>query len=79
MIKGPSDQPELAEYFETEQLLSAENTARDFGMNYQKINDRPGLKTALAGFFTPSSSAKILEIESDSAQNTAIFKAYKNS
>ncbi len=79
MIKGPSDQPELAEYFETEQSLSAENTARDFGMNYQKVNDRSGLKKALADFFTPSSSAKILEIESDSAQNTAIFKAYKNS
>ena len=79
MIKGPSDQPELAEYFETEQSLSAENTARDFGMIYQKANDRLSLKKALAGFFAPSSSAKILEIESDSAQNTAIFKAYKNS
>jgi len=79
MIKGPSDQPELAEYFETEQSLSAENTARDFGMIYHKVNDRPGLKKALTDFFTPSSSAKILEIESDSAQNTAIFKAYKNS
>lgn len=79
MIKGPSDQPELAEYFETEQSLTAENTAKDFGMSYQKVTDRTEVKKALAEFYQPGSSAKILEIETDSAQNTAIFKAYKNS
>ncbi|MCE7990631.1 MAG: 2-succinyl-5-enolpyruvyl-6-hydroxy-3-cyclohexene-1-carboxylic-acid synthase [Roseivirga sp.] len=77
MIKGPSDQPELAEYFETEQLLTAENTAKDFGMEYKKVGDREELGKALADFYQPGPTAKILEVETDSAQNTAIFKAYK--
>lgn len=77
MIKGPSDQPELAEYFETEQALTAANTARDFGMDYVSVSDREGLQNALSGFFQLGSAAKILEIETDSTQNTAIFKAYK--
>ena len=32
LIDGPRQQPELEEFFETRQLLTAENTARDFGL-----------------------------------------------
>lgn len=77
MIKGPSDQPELAEYFETKQPLTAENTAKDFGMEYKKAGDREELSEALSDFYQGGTSAKLIEIETDSAQNTAIFKAYK--
>ncbi|GAB5527097.1 MAG: 2-succinyl-5-enolpyruvyl-6-hydroxy-3-cyclohexene-1-carboxylic-acid synthase [Roseivirga sp.] len=77
MIKGPSNQPELAEYFETEQALTAANTAKDFGMDYHKARDSEGFKKALADFYQSGSSPRILEIETDSTQNTAIFKAYK--
>lgn len=77
MIKGPSDQPELDEYFETQQELTAEHTARDFGMDYNKVRDRESLNKALTDFYNPGTVARILETETDSAQNTAIFKAYK--
>lgn len=77
MIKGPSDQPELAEYFETEQSLTAENTAKDFGMEYKKAGDREELSKALSDFYQGGTSAKLIEIETDSTQNTTIFKAYK--
>lgn len=78
MIKGPSDQPELAEYFETEQPLTAENTARDFGMDHVSISDDVAkLRSNLANFYEPGQTAKILEVTTDSALNTKIFKAYK--
>lgn len=77
LIKGPSDQPELTEYFETAQRLSAENTARDFDLEYTLIEDLTSLHTALAAFYEKSHHAKLLEIPTDSAQNAAIFNAYK--
>ncbi len=77
MIKGPSDQPELDEYFETQQQLTAEHTARDFGMTYNKVHDREDFNKVLTGFYEPGTAARILEIETDSPQNTAIFKTYK--
>ncbi|MGD1894439.1 MAG: 2-succinyl-5-enolpyruvyl-6-hydroxy-3-cyclohexene-1-carboxylic-acid synthase [Cyclobacteriaceae bacterium] len=83
MINGPSRQPELEEYFETKQQLEAENTARDFGMDYFRIdmtlNDAPEeLESLLPGFFTKDSkSAKLLEIISDSPTNAKIFRQFK--
>ena len=34
MIDGPRQQPELEEFFETRQTLTAENTAKDFNLRY---------------------------------------------
>jgi 2-succinyl-5-enolpyruvyl-6-hydroxy-3-cyclohexene-1-carboxylate synthase len=77
LIKGPSDQPELAEYFETAQRLSAENTAKDFDLEHTLIEDLNSLHTALATFYEKSHHAKVLEVTSDSTQNAAILKVYK--
>lgn len=83
MIDGPARQPELEEYFVTRQALEAENTARDFGMNYQKISLRSQealaqLSEILPGFLTQDSRhARILEIVTDADVNTQIFRQYK--
>ncbi|WP_234733860.1 2-succinyl-5-enolpyruvyl-6-hydroxy-3-cyclohexene-1-carboxylic-acid synthase [Tellurirhabdus bombi] len=77
MIDGPSRQPELELYFETPQPLTAENTARDAGIGYQRINSYAGLRDSLATFFEPAKAGKLLEIETDRKQNTEQFQHYK--
>lgn len=76
MINGAKDQPELAEYFETSQKLNAENTAKDFGLQYFQTNHLKGLKTILPLIFAQK-RAKILEIETDSQFNAKVFEEYK--
>jgi len=84
MINGPSRQPELDEYFETRQSLEAENTARDFGMEYQRIDitqrsAQKELEEILPDFFAENSRhAKLLEIISDSKTNTKVFRQFKS-
>ena len=77
LIKGPADQPELEEYFETDQGLDAQNTANDYGMEYIKVAHLADLRQALGSLYEPADHAKILEVTTDSVGNAAIFKAYK--
>ena len=76
LIKGPSDQPELEEYFETRQQLNAKSLAAEFGFGYSQATDAASLAESLKSFYSASEQAKILEIHTDSATNAAIFKAY---
>ncbi|GAB3921851.1 2-succinyl-5-enolpyruvyl-6-hydroxy-3-cyclohexene-1-carboxylic-acid synthase [Larkinella terrae] len=76
IIDGPSRQPELDAYFETEQPLSAENTAKDAGLTYRKVTSYQELEAALPGFFV-GEWAGLLEIETDKMTNAAQFQAYK--
>ena len=83
IIDGPNRQPELEEYFETRQMLNAENTAHDFQMEYHHCNltEPKGwneLKSVLKFFFEKSEKAKVFEITSDSKMNQQIFNQYKN-
>ena len=77
LIKGPADQEELEEYFETRQALNAANTSLDFQMAYHKATNEQELALCLEDFFEESSQAKILEIETDSTKNALQFKEYK--
>lgn len=83
LIDGPSQQPELEEYFETKQILSAENTARDFKMHYQRIDlTAPGttaqLTEALPDFYQENTGhAKLLEIVTDTHVNQDIYNHYR--
>lgn len=77
ILDGPNRQPELDEFFATKQPLNARNTAQDAGMEYYHCNDALSLKAGLATFFTRDGKAKILEIETDSTSNTAVFAEYK--
>ncbi|MEO0332290.1 MAG: thiamine pyrophosphate-binding protein, partial [Bacteroidota bacterium] len=83
MIDGPSRQPELEEYFVTQQKLEAKNTANDFGLEYHRVDMSQNgahheLEQLLPDFFAENSQhAKLLEIISDSQTNTDIFRQFK--
>jgi 2-succinyl-5-enolpyruvyl-6-hydroxy-3-cyclohexene-1-carboxylate synthase len=76
MIEGPSGQPELKEFFETDQKLNAKNTSVDFGLDYYFCNDINGLKLNLEQMLVDDGKSKILEIETDSQINKTIFDKY---
>ncbi|WP_291787151.1 2-succinyl-5-enolpyruvyl-6-hydroxy-3-cyclohexene-1-carboxylic-acid synthase [Cecembia sp.] len=77
LIDGPAKQPELEEYFETRQRLSAGYLAKDFGFDYHLANDERSLEMGLKDFYAKSIHPKILEIETDSTQNAKILKWVK--
>ncbi len=77
IIDGPAAQPELKEYFETVQMLTAERTAQDSGIEYLKAANESELENCLKEFYQPGPRAKLLEIFSDSAKNAAIFRKFK--
>ncbi len=78
LIDGPRQQPELEEFFETRQSLTAENTARDFGLRYLPVSTFAELEAALPVFFATEGGAAILEIFTDSKTNAAFFEQYRS-
>jgi 2-succinyl-5-enolpyruvyl-6-hydroxy-3-cyclohexene-1-carboxylate synthase len=76
LIDGPSKLPELEEYFETKQKLMAENTARDFEMDYLLCKDLKGFQKHIQRLWVDDGKAKILEIETNSQINKSIFDKY---
>jgi len=77
LIDGPRQQPELDEFFETHQALTAENLCRDFGLRYLPIASFAELEAALPVFFAAASGAAVLEIFTDSKTNAAFFEKYR--
>ena len=77
IIDGPRQQPELEEYFETRQPLTAENTARDFGLRYFPISTFAELDAALPVFLTAEGGAALLEVFTDSETNAGFFEQYR--
>ncbi|HXA02927.1 MAG TPA: 2-succinyl-5-enolpyruvyl-6-hydroxy-3-cyclohexene-1-carboxylic-acid synthase [Cytophagaceae bacterium] len=77
IIDGPGKLPELDEYFETEQPLTAENTAKDHNLEYHFCKKRKEMEEILPFFFNISKTSVILEIETDSKTNTELFKRFK--
>jgi len=77
IIPGPTSQPEFKKIFETEQKLSAKNTARDFNLDYYHCDNFSKLKKVIPGFFKTNGKSKILEIESKGENNQTIFEEFK--
>jgi len=77
LIDGPAKQPELVEFFETSQALSAAHLAAEYGFGYNLVTNAQELDQVLASFFEESTDPKILEIESVSAANASILKVVK--
>jgi 2-succinyl-5-enolpyruvyl-6-hydroxy-3-cyclohexene-1-carboxylate synthase len=69
--------PEVDEYFVTQQKLNAENTAKDFGLDYYFCNNYADLQQILATFFDTSTQVKLLEIETDLQVNHAVWQEFK--
>ncbi|MBH8570998.1 2-succinyl-5-enolpyruvyl-6-hydroxy-3-cyclohexene-1-carboxylic-acid synthase [Microvirga sp. STS02] len=78
IIDGPRQQPELDEFFETRQLLTAENTAKDFNLRYFPVSSFAELEAALPVFFAAETGAAILEVFTDSKTNAAFFEEYRS-
>ena len=77
IIDGPRQQPELDEFFETRQTLTAENTAKDFNLRYFPVSSFEELEAALPVFFAAETGAAILEVFTDSKTNAAFFEEYR--
>jgi 2-succinyl-5-enolpyruvyl-6-hydroxy-3-cyclohexene-1-carboxylate synthase len=79
IIDGPNRLPtDLQQtYFLTPQPLTAERTAADHGLDYLHAADAASLEAALAMFFSPRPRAALLEIESDMAANSQVFRQFK--
>jgi 2-succinyl-5-enolpyruvyl-6-hydroxy-3-cyclohexene-1-carboxylate synthase len=77
LIDGPRQQPELDEFFETRQALTAENLCRDFSLRYLPVRTFAELAAALPVFFAAESGAAVLEVFTDSVTNAAFFEQYR--
>lgn len=78
IINGPDKLPELEEYFETKQRLNARLTAEEFGFEYLHCNKRSKLANYIKEFFEDGDKPKILELETESKDNTAILQTFKS-
>lgn len=77
MINGPAKQPELEEYFETKQALSAKHLAAEYGIPYLLLNKRSKMKNQIDEFVN-SKGPMILEFESNSQDNVDTLKAFRS-
>ncbi|WP_143961691.1 2-succinyl-5-enolpyruvyl-6-hydroxy-3-cyclohexene-1-carboxylic-acid synthase [Litoribacter populi] len=77
LIEGPAAQPELEEFFETKQALTAEHLSNEFGFTYQSASNVDELKVSLDSFYNKSMEPKLLEIFSDSKTNAEILQTVK--
>ncbi|CAN5539421.1 2-succinyl-5-enolpyruvyl-6-hydroxy-3-cyclohexene-1-carboxylic-acid synthase [soil metagenome] len=78
IIDSPAKLPELEEFFETYQPLTAKSTAEEFKMDYYFCQDKESLEAHLPNFFRMDGKVKILEVQSLSNKNHQIFNAFKN-
>ncbi len=79
MIEGPASQPEGEEYFVTKQVLTAENTLKDFDLDYRFIQTRSDFESEMKNFFESSGKSKVLEVETNGMINTEVWKKFKKS
>lgn len=76
MINGPANQPELEEYFETQQALSVKHLAEEFGIPFLSLDKRSKMKNLIAEFIN-SKGPLIMEFESNSQDNVDMLKAFR--
>jgi 2-succinyl-5-enolpyruvyl-6-hydroxy-3-cyclohexene-1-carboxylate synthase len=79
IIDGPDRLPRALQetYFLTPQPLTAQRTAADHGLAYFHAAGAVELAAVLPAFFAPHGRAAILEIESDMAVNSQVFRNFK--
>ncbi|MCC5939491.1 MAG: 2-succinyl-5-enolpyruvyl-6-hydroxy-3-cyclohexene-1-carboxylic-acid synthase [Lunatimonas sp.] len=77
LIEGPNALPELEEFFETRQALTAKSLANEFSFEYNAVYHESELLSVLPNFFEKSLKPKILEVFSDSVSNAKTLKEIK--
>jgi 2-succinyl-5-enolpyruvyl-6-hydroxy-3-cyclohexene-1-carboxylate synthase len=75
-INGPNKLGELEEFFETAHNRTAENTAKEFGIEYLHSHDQNSLITALQNFYN-NKNRVILEVFTDKYKNEIQFNKFK--
>ena len=78
LIEGPSNQPELDEFFETEQRLTARYAAKEHNLSYIEVASKEALKEALPAFLNTGKKCGIMEIMTDSKVNKGQLSQLKN-
>ncbi len=73
MIEGPSQQPELEEFFETRQRKDAKLLAEEFEFEYFACYNEVEIDQNLATFLVPG-KRKILEIFTDAEGSKQAYK-----
>jgi 2-succinyl-5-enolpyruvyl-6-hydroxy-3-cyclohexene-1-carboxylate synthase len=76
MIDGPSNLPELEEFFETYQPLSAKLLAEEFDFEYQMCDNEKTLIESLKTCVQKNNKTQILEILTDTKKNHSIYKSF---
>lgn len=74
MIDGPSRQPELKEFFETDQKLNAKNLSNEFDLAYELCTSLEELTNNAFQLTKRSAKPFILEIETNSEVNKKVYK-----
>lgn len=77
LIDGPSELPELKEYFVTTQALSAQHLAGEFNFDFIKIDTAKKIQNGLKEFWGFDGKTKILEIETSTEANKKSFELFK--
>jgi len=75
-IPGPSDAPELEEYFETAQDYRADKLAQTYGLDYFYADSSKALQKTLPEFFKLGEKACILELKTPRELNDVVLKDY---
>jgi 2-succinyl-5-enolpyruvyl-6-hydroxy-3-cyclohexene-1-carboxylate synthase len=78
MIDGPASLEQSAEYFVTNQKLTAKNLAQEFGHEYILLDSNKKIKNSLKDFFEFNGHTKILEIESIQQIAKEAFNKFKS-
>ncbi len=75
-LPGPSDSPELEQFFEVKQDYTAEFQAKTFGLKYYKANNLDELQEVYASFLEDITQPAILEIFTPGEVNGKILRNY---
>ncbi|WP_462249795.1 2-succinyl-5-enolpyruvyl-6-hydroxy-3-cyclohexene-1-carboxylic-acid synthase [Ekhidna sp.] len=77
LIDGPSNLPELEEYFETRHNRTAEYICAENGLVYQQTHDLNTLSECLEEFYRDSERSKVLEIFTNPEVNQSVYRELK--
>ena len=75
-IPGPSDAPELEEFFEAKHNQSAEYIAKAFGVKYLSCSNEEELQSSYQEFIENNEQAVLLEVFTPGEKNGKILKKY---
>ncbi len=77
MINGPKKQPELEEYFVTQQAQTGQSVAVQAGWEYRSTQQGEALTETLGWLMNPNSEGKLLEVFSNGKQTEMAFNDFK--